>query len=845
MNFCGLENEQQENDVCSLWNGPRIKFEDGNVDGNFRELSLGEVDQRRALDRIEHSITHVGSDEAYFSPLDTCTIKPTRTTLAENNYSLKSACLMPGRKREDREPRILEHSPTSSHNESRTATGGALQASSPMANWSPSYIVPTSNSSPIPLYLISDDEWSSTHKPGQATLKNTSLDPPLGQSFAQGSIEVRLEDGYDLTLHTRSVGAESVHLYLTSDHSHLYVHRKGEWEKGEINAWTTIALKDILRLELGGPKQNRAHTYESSFTIIVDQESSINYFDFEAASPVQREYLLSSLMVVLEQECTSLQTRKNSDDVECIPNAGTMDQPILCSPSLEQNTVPSRPSPQNLESKVSSRECLYLDEHDAGSVSKIFIDSGERQLPKDADKFPFQNQESSGPMVGMTQEEKIDLCIGFVPSASSVYLADAWCTDDVCTLAMKDIADSCAGIFEKKQIRNGSASFDGCVSPVDAEQMAMVEDYVTGAMEAPSAVYSYLTADGRVWQTDKPMVLQTASHVCTHPVLKNRASQANAQVHRLQRLRSEMTFADPLRQSEERTRCIRTTQSCADIPGLKVSYPKIKADNDGPSLFHTSDLLKSVMNNTMMSRTNDGQKIENDVLYYDSDPEDIRFQSTCRNPRKASAKPEAAEKNINAARRPLALSGVGFEQMGSGKQISRHLDEDVIVDLVRAMNNERLPLLWHPIQTKELSNRSPINVKVWIESGVYLVDGTFLLPKLTWSESAKAIRCHASVGELQKLDLLDICRIRATLKIDRKLHPFADRRKCFLIETQTKSYLFEAQSTEERERIVSGLKLVVARLASLLMVRDFRAAEEFFGQISTKVPGQSPSWATK
>jgi len=49
--------------------------------------------------------------------------------------------------------------------------------------------------------------------------------------------------------------------------------------------------------------------------------------------------------------------------------------------------------------------------------------------------------------------------------------------------------------------------------------------------------------------------------------------------------------------------------------------------------------------------------------------------------------------------------------------------------------------------------------------------------------------------------------------------------------------LFETQSTEERNRIVYGYKLVIARLASLLMLRDPRAVEEFFGSASAMVPG--------
>ena len=147
--------------------------------------------------------------------------------------------------------------------------------------------------------------------------------------------------------------------------------------------------------------------------------------------------------------------------------------------------------------------------------------------------------------------------------------------------------------------------------------------------------------------------------------------------------------------------------------------------------------------------------------------------------------------------------------------------------------------MWHPTQTNEDSNLKPVCVKAWIEAGVYLSNGNFLLPKLTWSRA-----CRDDIQEiaLKGLDLLDICRICPTKKVDRQQHPFAITHKSFFIETHTDIHVFQAQSTIERDRIVYGFKLVVARLASLLMLRDIRAAEEFFGAIATIVPGEAPAW---
>jgi hypothetical protein len=196
------------------------------------------------------------------------------------------------------------------------------------------------------------------------------------------------------------------------------------------------------------------------------------------------------------------------------------------------------------------------------------------------------------------------------------------------------------------------------------------------------------------------------------------------------------------------------------------------------------------------------------------------------------------------------------------------------------MNNERLTLMWHPSQTSNNIRRSPQCVKVWIESGVYLNDGTFLLPKLTWSKVSSTapssgantiINNNRTAGQpqhryqqyihsgttLEKLDLLDICRIYPLTTVNRIIHPFVLIQKSFCIETQSDKYIFQTQTIDERDRIVYGLKLVVARLASLLMLRDIRAAEEFFGTIITNhpqqhqhqhtgssntVPGNAPEW---
>ena len=80
----------------------------------------------------------------------------------------------------------------------------------------------------------------------------------------------------------------------------------------------------------------------------------------------------------------------------------------------------------------------------------------------------------------------------------------------------------------------------------------------------------------------------------------------------------------------------------------------------------------------------------------------------------------------------------------------------------QATKNQKFTLLWHPKQNDQTINEPPVCVKVWIEPGVYLTDGTFLLPKLTWlpfHERNLDIRVlNLNDDAPVSLDLLDVCK---------------------------------------------------------------------------------------
>lgn len=160
--------------------------------------------------------------------------------------------------------------------------------------------------------------------------------------------------------------------------------------------------------------------------------------------------------------------------------------------------------------------------------------------------------------------------------------------------------------------------------------------------------------------------------------------------------------------------------------------------------------------------------------------------------------------------------------------------------------NEKFILVWHrSIKPDTLSTGTPQGMIAWIERGRQLNSG-LIQPKLVWrpvkEHEGERLRLGLSTPCLESLELLDISRILEVNRINRKLYPFAKRKSCFLLETLDRKMLFEASSESERDHIVNGLKLMVARFASKVIVQDREVLDEFFTSFLSKVPGEAPRW---
>jgi hypothetical protein len=108
-------------------------------------------------------------------------------------------------------------------------------------------------------------------------------------------------------------------------------------------------------------------------------------------------------------------------------------------------------------------------------------------------------------------------------------------------------------------------------------------------------------------------------------------------------------------------------------------------------------------------------------------------------------------------------------------------------------------------------------------------------PKFTWSPSYEPHlprrRIQLSGTEPDAIELLSIIRVVTPTHLNRNLYPFArlDRTCCITTNNEAFPYLvFEAPSTRERDWLVHALKMIVARLASIIIVRDETMLLEFF-----------------
>ena len=130
------------------------------------------------------------------------------------------------------------------------------------------------------------------------------------------------------------------------------------------------------------------------------------------------------------------------------------------------------------------------------------------------------------------------------------------------------------------------------------------------------------------------------------------------------------------------------------------------------------------------------------------------------------------------------------------------------------------------------SANTPVSVQGWFEMGTRFRN-KIVQPKFVWRATYQPDigqrRLGMSGRAPESLDILSMVRILQPTSIDRTTYPYVKLNRCFTIATNTGGfYVFEALTPGQRDWFVYGLKLVVARLASMVIVGDTQMFAEFF-----------------
>jgi len=241
-----------------------------------------------------------------------------------------------------------------------------------------------------------------------------------------------------------------------------------------------------------------------------------------------------------------------------------------------------------------------------------------------------------------------------------------------------------------------------------------------------------------------------------------------------------------------------------------------------------------------------------DTVCYDSDPEEV-YKKEERGESMHSRLEEKRPSPLNTSlgddslmtppQAPKNATRKHFHFASSDRSplTPNHLDlmspesDDYIRDFVQEVTNSRLGLIWHRYSEEaEDANglRAPMAVSATFEVGTHL-DQKVVQPKLTWNASAASKQQPAKQSQLESnwVELLSIIRVIVPQKLNRKLYPFArtDRTLCIVANDSRHPYLvFEAASREQRDWLVTALKMTVARLASIIIIKDESMLLEFF-----------------
>mmetsp|Transcript_8729 Transcript_8729/g.12349 ORF Transcript_8729/g.12349 Transcript_8729/m.12349 type:complete len:605 (-) Transcript_8729:152-1966(-) len=334
--------------------------------------------------------------------------------------------------------------------------------------------------------------------------------------------------------------------------------------------------------------------------------------------------------------------------------------------------------------------------------------------------------------------------------------------------------------------------------------------------------------------------------------LRNRACNMSARARHIRKLKGNMNPFDFGNDHEiPEISLVRAQSYCvANGPTIRPQFKKRSSKRrSSPSRSEVSSGGSSFFS-SILSCTDSGtgsespllvptrsNSIDDDDLCYDSDPEDVI--RTMPQETFSSLRYETFQDGPSERIEPKRLD---FDINGSS-------DESVKATVEKILN-ERITLIQHNNILDSIgsdSKNSPSAVKAWIEHGQQL-RGKLIQPKYMWKPAGESEQDMSKMGfsdsELKSIFLLDILRIVEAERMGSCAQSLAKSKHCFYIYSIEDTFMFEASNEMERNRIVQNLKIVVSRLASLVIVEDRQMFQEFFSPspFSTMGPGEKPLW---
>lgn len=375
-----------------------------------------------------------------------------------------------------------------------------------------------------------------------------------------------------------------------------------------------------------------------------------------------------------------------------------------------------------------------------------------------------------------------------------------------------------------------------------------VEDTISVFLGDTSATQSGWCNGWQAWSHFGLLAIQqehsstTELKVDIKRVLQNRAGDMNARHRRIRGLKDDLSPFDATPEKTLSSLPRHRSFSFGANNAANGITPRTDHASSVGSVWEGIQMCSEPDNESpFVLRTRGLGSRDNEDLCYDSDPEE-----TTRRPFRSQVRGHSLDTSTELLRelnQGGSFDDVQIENDNVARKLTDFYDEELVKTQVEELMNDAFTLVWHPPSKSDLSNGKPQAVKTWIERGQQLNNRLLIHPKLVWRPLNPRQGIHQTdnvMAELESVELLDIIRVLEVDRIDRKRYPLAKRDCCLLLECLDRTMLFEASSESERNRFVHGLKLLVARFGSKIIVEEHSVFEEFFTLAASEVPGKSP-----